>query len=198
MAVSGTGGKHYFQDDRDCEDHVYCTFEFPQGVIVTYSSINTNALQGYGEIVMGTRGTLMVMHERDLLLFNERDPGAATADSRRIEVKPGQGRKDESSMYSAASVGLPAEAARASSGQEISRGYTEELQHFAYCVRHRDPANQVRCDGQRALEDTVGVLAANRAIRIGGRLVFDADWYDPDSPEVPDEVPADLSLQKMV
>src|SRR5262249_15804931 len=29
IAVSGVGGKYYYRDDRDCDDHVFCTFEFP-------------------------------------------------------------------------------------------------------------------------------------------------------------------------
>ena len=29
LAVSAVGGKYFYRDDRDAEDHVYCTFEFP-------------------------------------------------------------------------------------------------------------------------------------------------------------------------
>ncbi len=29
LAVSGVGGKYFYKDDRDCDDHVYVTFEFP-------------------------------------------------------------------------------------------------------------------------------------------------------------------------
>ncbi|MEO6808886.1 MAG: Gfo/Idh/MocA family oxidoreductase, partial [Isosphaeraceae bacterium] len=29
IAVSGVGGKFFFDDDRECDDHVFCTFEFP-------------------------------------------------------------------------------------------------------------------------------------------------------------------------
>ena len=63
--------------DRDVDDHVYCTFEFPsygyykdfdaqeiedpnKKVVVTYSSINGNGFGGYGETVMGTKGTLIL------------------------------------------------------------------------------------------------------------------------------------------
>src|SRR5205823_12995319 len=29
LAVTAIGGKHFYQDDREIEDHVYCTYEFP-------------------------------------------------------------------------------------------------------------------------------------------------------------------------
>lgn len=92
-------------------------------------------------------------------------------------------------MYSAASLGLAAEA-KAASQQVVSRGYKEELEHLAFCVRHRDPANRVRCDGRVALADAVMALTANRAIRSGQRIEFRDGWYDPYSAEVPEAVSA--------
>jgi predicted dehydrogenase len=136
VSVTGMGGKHFFNDDRECEDHVYCMFEFPgkgyqpkrdprdnDTVVVTYSSINTNAMEGYGEVVMGTRGTLQVMQERDVLLFEENDPyKSAREDTRRkylekqrltggvkpVDVRVSTASKGETTMYSAASLGLAA------------------------------------------------------------------------------------------
>ena len=60
LAVTGVGGKYFYNDDREVEDHVFCTYEFPgpkywaqdqfgkvndpnDRVVVTYSSISTNA-----------------------------------------------------------------------------------------------------------------------------------------------------------
>src|SRR5262249_49476257 len=88
LSVSGVGGKIFYRDDREVDDHVFVTFEFPgpnyyadaerkavkdkdDRVIVTYSSINTNAMEGYGECLMGTRGTLIVHQEQEALLYNE-------------------------------------------------------------------------------------------------------------------------------
>src|SRR5262249_48759812 len=84
LSVSGTGGKIFYKDDREVDDHVFVTFEFPgknyydadgktvkdkdDRVIVTYSSINTNAMEGYGECLMGTRGTLIVHKEEEAML----------------------------------------------------------------------------------------------------------------------------------
>jgi predicted dehydrogenase len=78
LSVSAVGGTHFYHDDREVEDHVYCTFEYPGKnydaaapnprrndiVVVTYSSISTNGFEKYGECVMGTRGTLIVEEEQ--------------------------------------------------------------------------------------------------------------------------------------
>lgn len=203
IAVSGVGGKMYYEDDRDCFDHVYCTYEFPSpdepgskdpGVVVTYSSINTNALAGYGEVIEGTRGSLMVLRERDVLLIEENDPLAARrkqAEEKSQGAKTGmkvvEASKDESSMYSAASLGLPVKAEKQSSG-DVSRGYTEELEHFAFCIRHPDPVNKVRCDGRVGLADAVMALTANIAMKNGTRIEFKPQWFDVASDEAPEDL----------
>ncbi len=68
-----------FPLDRDCEDHVYCVFEFPgpdyesdpnKKIGVVYTSINGNGFGGYGETVLGTEGTLILEREQDVMLFS--------------------------------------------------------------------------------------------------------------------------------
>ncbi len=55
LTVTAIGGRYTFPIDRDCEDHVYCMYEFPgpeynkdpnKKIVVTYSSINGN---GFGD-----------------------------------------------------------------------------------------------------------------------------------------------------
>src|ERR1700710_1010188 len=95
IAVTGIGGNYFYTDGREADDHVFVTFEFPgndykpgsdnhQGnVVVTYSSINTNAFEKYGECVMGTRGTMMVEEEKEIMLFKE---GGGAAQSRLTSI----------------------------------------------------------------------------------------------------------------
>jgi predicted dehydrogenase len=88
LAVSGFGGKLFYRDEREIDDHVFVTFEFPgknhpkypggggkdqdDKVVVTYSSINTNSFEPYGACVMGTRGTMLVQQEQRAALESER------------------------------------------------------------------------------------------------------------------------------
>ena len=71
-----------FPPDRDVEDHVYCLIEFPapgydakdpfasrKKIGVQYASINGNGFGGYGEIVFGTKGTLILEKEQELSII---------------------------------------------------------------------------------------------------------------------------------
>lgn len=189
--VQGTGGIFFFSDDRECEDHVYCSFQMPGGVVVTYSSINTNSLDGYGEEVLGTKGSLLVLNERDVMLFKERAPGDKwpSADMRLVAGKTLEGTGNPSLPPEAAlaevalrkSAWFTPKGANAAMG---NRGYHEEMEAFAHAVRN--PGATVRCDGRVALADAVMALTANVAMRSRQRITFQKEWYDPAKRETPD------------
>jgi hypothetical protein len=76
-----------------------------------------------------------------------------------------------------------------SSGPKVSKGYTEELEHWAWCIRHPSPQNQPHCGPKMALGDAVIALTANRAARNGERIEFKNEWFDIHSDETPENVP---------
>lgn len=201
LAVTGVGGKTFYHDDREVEDHVFVTYEYPGKnhphdpndiVVVTYSSISTNAFEPYGECVMGTRGTMIVESEREIFLYPERGaPGAGRSLS--VTVTSGAGGKPV--LDSSASTGpaeRPAEAGLAAGTAPVSRGYREEMEHFAYCVRmwgqgmSKQDRPLPRCHGRVAMADAVVALTANQAIRQRRRLEFRPEWFQAESAEVPD------------
>ena len=189
------GGRHIFPLDRECDDHVYCTFEFPgpgyykgdsydvadpnKKIVVTYSSINGNGFGGYGEIVMGTAGTLILEQEQDAMLFK----GSAT--STRIEVT----QKDGKFAMDTYETGGGAAVAQAATAGNTSRGYREELEHWAWCVRNPDPANKPRCTPEVALGDAVIALTSNMAIADCSRIEFKPEWFDVARSETPEGEP---------
>ena len=74
--MTAVGNRSIFPDDREVDDHVYCMFEYPapdyaenpnKKIVVTYSSINGNGFGGYGEVVMGTEGTLILEQEQNVM-----------------------------------------------------------------------------------------------------------------------------------
>lgn len=196
LAVSATGGKLFYRDDREVDDHLFATFEFPgpkyfadercsavqdkdDRVVVTFSSITTNALEPYGECVMGTQGTMFVEEEQRVMLFPERGVTGKPAMSMRV-VTPG----NKPIVESSATVDREhQERGQASLAEPTSKGYREELEHFAYCVRHwNEPKKDrptPRCDGRTALVDAVVALTANQALRKRERIEFRNDWFDP-------------------
>jgi len=201
LAVSGVGGKIFYHDDREVDDHVFVTFEFPGKnyaqdkkdiVVVTYSSISTNAFESYGECVMGTRGTMSVQAEQSVMLY----PEGANARSTSMTVSNVGGGKpalDSSASTGPVDPGKALAAGQASLGAgPVSRGYREEMEHFAYCVRMWDQGMSEkdrplpRCHGRLAMADAIVALTANQAMQQRRRIEFRPEWFDAASEAVPD------------
>jgi predicted dehydrogenase len=193
LAVVAVGGRSIFPNDRECEDHVYCNFEFPgigyyenedshkvtnpnDKVVVTYSSINGNGFGGWGEIVFGDKGTLILEQEQDAMLF------AGSNTSTKVEVK----NKDGKPSLDTYETGGGAAVAQAATAENVSRGYREEIEHWAWCIRNPAPEHRPRCKPEVALADAVIALTSNRAIAQGGRIDFKPEWFDPASDATPD------------
>jgi len=63
-SIAGIGGKFYLQDNRETPDTLAITYEYPNGMLVTYENREANAQSmfkhGYGILFHGTEGTLFV------------------------------------------------------------------------------------------------------------------------------------------
>ena len=161
ISVMGVGGKFFYgpgRNDRESDDGVFVTYEFPGAnhpkggkggkddsdvVVVTYSSFNTNEFENYGECLMGSKGTMIVEKEAEIYLYKEKDK----------TKKADTGGKDTKVTVTTAGAGKPALEASSTwggGGAAISkgpaaaawdtpvRGYRTEMEHFAYCVRKWD------------------------------------------------------------
>lgn len=217
LSVHAVGGRHIFPHDREAADHVYCMFEFPapgydpkfdvgykdafsgfpnpetgipgfdpeahsnKKIVVTYSSINGNGYGGYGEVVLGTRGTLVLEREQEVMLYQ----GSST--TTKVGVKDDA---DGPTLDTQASGAYAAVAKAATSGP-VSRGYKEEIEHWAWCIRNPAKENQPRCQPEVALGDAVIALTTTVALKKaqagkGGYIEFQESWYDIDRDETPD------------
>jgi predicted dehydrogenase len=214
LSVHAVGGRHVMPLDREVDDHVYCTFEFPgpeyapsfdvgyydraeqypdgavagyeqdpnKKVVVTYSTINGNGFGGWGEVVLGSKGTLILDKETDVYLYRDSNTSAKVGVS-----KDGGGY----ALDTSASGDYAAPLAQAADSGPVSRGYREEIEHWAYCIRNPAPENQVRCYPEVAMGDAVIALGTNVALQNaaagkGGYLQFKEEWFDVNSDEVPD------------
>ena len=219
LTVHAVGGRHVFARDRDAEDHVYCMFEYPapgyeskfdvgyrdaannlpnpekgipgfeedpnKKIVVSYSSINGNGFGGYGEVVMGTKGTLVLEREQEVLLYRNSDT------SSRITVK-----EDGGAVLDTQASGGPSTAAAVAKAAEgpPSRGYREEMEHWAWLIRNhdaRDSQYQPRCKPEVALADAIVALTAKEAIRQSiegksGFVKFEPSWFDIRNDDTPD------------
>ena len=191
LSVVAAANRPLFPRDRDVNDHVFCIFEFPavgynpkdpvdsrKKIGVQYASINGNGFGGYGEIVYGTDGTLILEREKDAMLLR-------SASSSRIKVQSGP------ALDTQASGPAQTAAKESSAGPEVSRGYREQEEHWAWCIRqdpyNRDENIQPRCYPKIALGDAVIALTTNMAAKKGVRVEFKPEWFDIDSDATPEE-----------
>ncbi len=194
LSVAAIGERSLFPADRDVDDHVHCMFEYPgkgyfenndpksgrvadpnKKVVVTYSSINGNGYGGYGEVVLGTKGTLILERESETYLFSD-DVNA------RVKV-------DENKLVDTYETGGGYAVAAASPvAGDVSRGYTEEIEHWAWCIRNNKPAETLHCHPKVALADAVIALTSNIAMAKQQRIDFDPAWFDPKSDATPEGI----------
>ncbi len=180
VAVLGSGVNSFFDDNREVHDHIFLTFEFPQEIVVTYSSICTNRFDGYGEQVMGTRGTMVVQEELDAYLFRE-------GGDRDTRVKWAEDRMGRPTVASGSTAAWAAGVGKADT--LTSRGYREQQEHLCWIIRNGgfESEHKPRCDGRVALADAVVALTANLAMQTKQRINFKSEWFDAESDAAPEK-----------
>ena len=188
-----SANRNIFGLDREVSDHVTVLVEYPapdyderteagrkRKICMQYSTINGNGFGGYGEIVYGTQGTLVLTSETNSELFRA---GGADAASRIAA------RAAEAAMLDTQASG-PEHQAVGGAAAEVSRGYTEQLEHWSWCIRNnpraKDPTLQPRCHPKIALADSVISLVTNIAADEGKSIAFNKDWFDIDHDATPE------------
>jgi predicted dehydrogenase len=216
VALAGTGVDSYFVDERsiyDPKEEAHAASQpttrptYPyntDNAVVTYSSISTNAFDGYGEQVNGTKATLIVEKELRGYVFQESlstdpkdirmNPEVIQQDlpaaPKSIEVSWAENRIGEPNVKSGSTAAWGAGAVGITDTL-TSRGYREEQEHLAWLIRHvgkpnlNDPKTLPRCHGRVGLADAVVALCSNIAMDRKQRIVLDPNWFDPSSKAVP-------------
>ena len=199
--MSAAADRPLFPPDRDIEDHVYCMIEFPapgydakdpfasrKKIGVQYASINGNGFGGYGEIVFGTKGTLVLEREQDLSIIK----GPIRPSS--VKVSGGRRRPDARHPGQRCADVAAAKSRRRSRRSAAATPRSWSTGRGASAIRA--PENQPRCGPKVAMGDAVIALTANMAAREGRRIEFKKEWFDIDSDETPEGIAPDLSRYK--
>jgi predicted dehydrogenase len=202
LTVTAVGNRSIFPADREIDDHVYCMYEYPapgyeedknKKIVVTYSSINGNGFGDYGEVVLGTKGTLVLEREQDVMLYK-----GSTKDTRVTVAKSKDGSPTLDTTESGGGSSVAA-GGKAGGDGAPSRGYTEEMEHWAWCIRNPAPENQPRCKPEVAIADAVIALVSNVALAnptTQPRIEFKPEWFDIASDETPEGVKPDTAREK--
>lgn len=162
-AVYASGGIYRYKDGREVNDHIYATFEYPQGRTVTFSSIQSNKFDHYYEMLMGTKGTLILRGEAEAYLFDEEDGRSAGIEVSRQTSGPVLDAS-ESRIADAAgrTVNAPAD-------ERVDRltAYRQEIAEFCSAVRTGSP---LRCGPERAMVSAASCITANLSAERKQRL----------------------------
>ncbi|MCL2624031.1 MAG: hypothetical protein FWD31_10235, partial [Planctomycetaceae bacterium] len=211
LTVVASGIRNLFPRDRDADDHVHCIYEFPakgydpadelgkqKKITVAYSSINGNDFDGYGETVYGTKGTLVIEKEKDAYLYQRAEVNSKT----KVTAKDGENEitlNDDGDVLSAA-IGLQG------LWGDISRGYSEELEHWAWCIRVNpapdydsgtmDVKIYPKCYPEVALGDAVIALTTNIAMELEQPVEFKEEWFKIGTPNNPELATPENDLLK--
>ena len=165
-AVVGHGGVFRYKDGREVPDHIYATFEYPEGRTALLSSIQSNAFGGYYEAFFGTEGTLVLRGESEAYLFDEGERKATG-----IEIAPRDG-----SPLGAASESRATEAAGGmmTAGQTLQQrvnAYQLEVSGFCAAIRTGVP---LQCGPELAAGSARACLAAHEAMEKKARVAVPA------------------------
>lgn len=158
-AVVGSGGIYRYKDGREVNDHVYATFEYPQGRTATFSSIQSNAFHRVSDEFLGTKGTLIIRGEGDALLFTEGDQNVTGVEVRPKTSDPLLDASESRAADAAGRTVAQTAGAAATNGRLVM--FQIEVAEFCSAVRSGTPLS---CGPERGLATTRAVLAANRAI----------------------------------
>ena len=130
-------------------------------MVVTYSSISTNGFEPYGECVMGTRGTLVVEEEKRHHAPTRAEPVKKAGDKPTGQTVTTAAAASRRSIRAARPDGwAPAAVPGTPAAGPVSRGYTEEMEHFAYCVRMFQKAEKAKEKDAMTLGASQGCRAA--------------------------------------
>ena len=201
--VWATGGIDFWRDGREVADNVFCVYEYelspppdpksgpgeqpprPYGVRVTYSSICNNAYEGASELVMGTKGTLLLTEQKGLMW---REPVAEKVDWTAVTTAPAVGRPTTapatrpSQAEAEASVVTAGKTLKMSNDPWAARGKPIEvdseggddtraaLASFLDHVRAADP--KTVCDARVGLVSAATMLMAVESMETGRTV----DW----------------------
>jgi len=197
LTVSAVGVRSLFDNDREVDDHVHCNYEFPspeydvkdeakkqKKIIVSYSSINGNVWGGYGEVVMGTKGTVILETEQEYFLYPTGGPATF------VDVVKKDGGVVLDTTASAPPTAAAAE--KALDTGAVSKGYREEIEHWAWCIENnpdasdKDPKLNPKCKPEVAMADAIIALTTNIAIRDNKRIEFKDEWFDINHDDTPE------------
>jgi predicted dehydrogenase len=64
LKVTGFGGIDYWKDGREVNDNINLVYEYPDGAKANFTSILSNAFDGYKILILGDKGTIVIGRDK--------------------------------------------------------------------------------------------------------------------------------------
>ncbi len=202
LSVAGSASQVLPSVGGDIDDHVHCIFEYAidgyvdaaeilpkarKKIAMQFDMIIGSDFDGYGETLLGRKGSLALESERRPMLFFMAD---VNANIRLRERKDAAGMPALELLKDAQfDEGSQALGELALAGADA--GFAAALEHWAACCKPAagdKEGNKPRCDARAGLYTTVLTVAATKAVRNGARVDFKDEWFEPKSDETPDSI----------
>jgi predicted dehydrogenase len=166
LAVTAMGGKVAIEDNREIPDTLEVLWQYPEGVLVTFSQFNASAapasLRPNAELeIRGTKGTFYLYAKGYEIVPENLTPNAFPARTPLTRAADSQYRKGEKPMIEAKKF----------EGQVNSADTTFHARNFLDCVKSRQKPN---CDIETGHRSTSTTLIANIAYKTRSFLEWDA------------------------
>ena len=148
VKATGIGSINYWKDGRDTYDNIRTIYEYPGGIKASFTSILSNAYNGYAIRVLGDKATVEIQREKAFIY-------AESTENKRGIVDGVTGATIE-----ATTQGKPLEIIFKKAGEEDIEPTTFALQDFFECVRSgKKPVSNVLTAGETSIAIHMGNMA---------------------------------------
>jgi predicted dehydrogenase len=160
LKVTGMGGINYWKDGRDTYDNVRTIYEYPNGIKASFTSVLSNAYNGYGIRILGDKATVEIQREKAFIYAESTENIKGTVDG------------VSGATIKATTQGKPAEILFKKAGEPDIEPTTFALQDFFECVR----------SGKRPVSNVVNAGESSIAIHMGNKAM-DTETFQTWKPE---------------
>lgn len=148
VKVTGIGGIDYWKDGRDTYDNVRTIYEYPHGVKASFTSILSNAYNGYGIRILGDKATVEIQRDKAFIYAESTENVRGTVDG------------VSGATILTTTQGKPVEIIFKKTGEEEIEPTTIALQDFFDCIREgKKPVSNVMNAGESSIAIHMGNMA---------------------------------------
>jgi len=161
LKVTGMGSINYWKDGRDTYDNVRTIYQYPNDVKATFTSVLSNAYNGYSIRILGDKATVEIQREKAFIYPESTENKRSTVDG------------VTGATIEATTQGKPLELVFKKLGEEEVEPTTFALNDFFDCIRNNKKAlsNEIT-----AAETSIAIHLGNKAMDTGNLQTWETAY----------------------